>query len=283
MNYSHSYHAGNFADVFKHITLLALIKSFLRKENGFCYLDTHAGNGSYDLFAEAAQKTKEYELGISKLFHKEHPPQLIKQYLSCVQRINNRLTKAVISDLRYYPGSPTLAHYFLRPQDRMVLSELHPQTAQNLKRIYADDKRVSVHLNDGYQSLKAFLPPKERRGLILIDPPYERPHEFADLVTAIPTALKRFATGTYAIWYPIKDRPQIDRFHRAIKEVVKQPILVTELSIYQEVSPLHLNGSGLLIINPPWELDRQIQDFLPWLWKSLSIQGQGQYRNAILT
>jgi 23S rRNA (adenine2030-N6)-methyltransferase len=282
MNYSHAYHAGSFADVFKHIVLLALIKSFLRKENGFCYLDTHAGSGFYDLFAESAQKTKEYESGITPLFHKERPPQLIKQYLSCVQRMNNRLTQSVISNLRYYPGSPAFVHYFLRPQDRMILIELHPQEAQLLKRAFANDVRVSVHLKDGYPSLKAFLPPKERRGFILIDPPYERPHEFVDIVTALPTALKRFATGTYAIWYPIKDRPTIDRFHRAIKEIIKQPILVTELSIYQEVSPLHLNGSGMLIINPPWELDRQIQGFLPWLWKSLTIQGQGQFRHFLL-
>jgi 23S rRNA (adenine2030-N6)-methyltransferase len=282
MNYSHSYHAGNFADVFKHIVLLALVKSFLRKDNGFCYLDTHAGSGFYDLSAESSQKTKEYELGISKLFHKEHPPQLIKQYIGCVRQMNNRLTQSMISNLRYYPGSPALVHYFLRPQDRMILTELHPQEAQTLKRAYSNDQRVSVHVNNGYQSLKAFLPPKERRGLILIDPPYERPHESIEILQALPLALKRFATGTYAIWYPIKNRAYIDQLHRATQEVVKQPILVTELSIYEEVSPLHLNGSGLLIVNPPWELDRQIQDFLPWLWKNLSIQGKGQYRNSML-
>lgn len=283
MNYSHSYHAGNFADVFKHTVLLALIKAFLRKESPFCYLDTHAGSGSYDLMAETAQKTKEYESGINKLLHKEHPPQLVKQYLSCVQRINNRLTQSVISNLRYYPGSPTLTHYFLRPQDRMILTELHPNEGQILKQAYAKDPRVNVHISDGYQGLKAFLPPKERRGLILIDPPYERPHEFIDILTVLPIAIKRFATGTYAIWYPIKDRPSIERFHRAIKTVVKQPILVVELSVYQEISPLHLNGSGMLIINPPWELDHQIQDFLPWLWKNLSVQGQGKFHNSLLT
>lgn len=283
MNYSHSYHAGSFADVFKHIVLLALIKSFLRKENGFCYLDTHAGSGYYDLFAESAQKTKEHESGITKLFHKEHPPQLIKQYFSCIKRINNRLTQSIISNLRYYPGSPSYAHYFLRPQDRMILTELHPHEAQLLKRVFSEDIRVSVHVKDAYQSLKAFLPPKERRGLIFIDPPYERPHEFVDIVTALPIALKRFATGTYAIWYPIKDRATIDRFHRAVKGLVKQPVLVTELSIYEEVSPLHLNGSGMLIINPPWQLDRQIQDCLPWLWKNLNVSGQGQQRVFVLS
>jgi len=282
MNYNHSYHAGNFADVFKHLVLLALIKSFLRKDKGFCYLDTHAGGGFYDLTTESAQKTKEYELGITKLFHKEQSPQLVRQYVSCVQRMNNRLTQSLISNLRYYPGSPAFAHYFLRSQDRMILTELHPQECQRLKTTYSQDPRVSIHCSNGYQSLKAFLPPKERRGLILIDPPYERPHEFVDILTALPIALKRFAIGTYAIWYPIKSRGSIERFHLAMKEIVKQPVLITELSIYQEVSPLHLNGSGLAIINPPWELDQQIQDFLPWLWKNLSIQGQGQFRNSML-
>ena len=282
MNYSHAYHAGNFSDVFKHLVLLTLIKSFLRKDKGFCYLDTHAGSGFYDLTAEPSQKTKEYELGITKLFHKEHAPQLVRQYLSCVQRMNNRLTQSLISNLRYYPGSPAFAHYFLRPQDRMILTELHPQECQRLKTTYNTDLRVSIHCLNAYQSLKAFLPPKERRGLILIDPPYERPHEFIDILTALPIALKKFATGTYAIWYPIKNREPIERFHRAMQEVTKQPILITELSIYEEISPLHLNGSGLAIINPPWELDRQIQDFLPWLWKNLSFQGKGQFRNSML-
>jgi 23S rRNA (adenine2030-N6)-methyltransferase len=135
---------------------------------------------------------------------------------------------------------------------------------------------------DGYQGLKAFLPPKERRGLVFIDPPFERPNEFSYVLTALPTALKRFTTGIYAIWYPIKDRPPIERFKRSLREMTSLPILTVELSVHPESSPQLLNGSGMAIINPPWQLDKQIQSYLPWLWKTLSVQGQGQQRIALL-
>lgn len=282
MNYSHSYHAGNFADVFKHIILLSIVKALLRKENAFCFLDTHAGPGYYDLFAEEAKKTKEYEAGIGKLFHAKNPPDLIRQYINIVQRTNNRLTKSLISSLRYYPGSPGIVHYFLRSQDRMILTELHPKEYQTLKNNFTNDKHGSIHLMDGYQGLKAFLPPKERRGLVFIDAPFERPNEFSYILASLPMALKRFATGIYAIWYPIKDRPPIERFYRSLRELSQLPILIAELSIYPENSPLHFNGNGIAIINPPWQLDKQIQAYLPWLWKTLSIQGQGQQRSLFL-
>ncbi len=282
MNYRHGYHAGSFTDVFKHTILVSLIKSLLQKNTAICYLDTHAGAGYYDLFAEAAQKSQEFESGIAKVFHEKNPPALINHYLHCVQRINTRFSGSSISSLRYYPGSPSIMRYFLRAQDRMVLTELHPQEYQLLKRSFAGNKQVSVHLLDGYQSLKAFLPPKERRGLILIDPPYERPNELAYIISMLPIALKRFSSGIYAIWYPIKDRLSVDHFHLSLKKVIQQPILITELSIYPENSPLHLNGSGMAIINPPWQLDKQILEYLPWLWKNLSIQHQGRYQISLL-
>ncbi len=283
MNYRHGYHAGSFTDVFKHAILVSLIKSLLQKDTPLCYLDTHAGAGFYDLFSETAKKSKEFASGIAKIFHEQNPPASLKPYLSCVQRINTRLSHSVVSSLRYYPGSPSIIRYFLRAQDRMVLTELHPQECLVLKNEFAAKKQASVHLLDGYQGLKAFLPPKERRGLILIDPPYERPNELAHIISVLPTVLKRFSTGVYAIWYPIKDRPTIDQFHRALKETIQQPLLITELSIYPENSPLHLNGSGIAIINPPWQLDKQILEYLPWLWKVLSLHKQGQYRAAPLS
>lgn len=275
MNYSHIFHAGNFADVFKHTILITLIKSMLTKTNGFCYFDTHAGSGYYDFFSEAAQKNKEFEQGIGKIFQKKNLPDIVKLYVNCIQRINNRLSQSTISSLRYYPGSPTLMRYFLRSQDRMILSELHPKEFQTLKSQFVNDEHVSVHLLDGYKGLKAFLPPKERRGLILIDPPYERPSEFATIVSTLPSAFKRFSTGIYAIWYPIKDRRTIDQFHAALKEIAQKPILVSEITLYPESGPLLLNGCGMVIINPPWQLDKQIDQFLPWLWKNLSHHGQG--------
>lgn len=283
MNYQHSFHAGNFADVFKHIVLLGLIKSLLRKDNAFCYLDTHAGCGYYDLLDDAAKKTKEYESGITKLLQEPNPPGLIKEYLADVKLINNQLNGSALSTFRYYPGSPKLVRHYLRTQDRMILCELHPKEHRILKENFDNDQRTGIHLVDGYQALKAFLPPKERRGLILIDPPYERPNELTQLLTHLPMALKRFATGVYAIWYPIKDRPPIERFYRALKNVITQPMLVTELSIFPETSAQHLNGSGMIIINPPWQFAEQLNRCLPWLWQTLSAQHQGQYTIDMLT
>jgi 23S rRNA (adenine2030-N6)-methyltransferase len=201
----------------------------------------------------------------------------MQTFLSCVKELNPQ------PKLRYYPGSPLIAASLLRPQDRMVLSELHPRVYQTLKDRFAHNKQVSTHCIDGYQSLKAFLPPKERRGLILIDPPYEQSNELAVIMSAIPLALKRFETGVYALWYPIKDRPPLERFYRTLKDSIEQPILVAEMSIYPETSAQHLNGCGMLIINPPWQLDEQINSYLPQLWAILAHQGSGQQRVFTLT
>jgi 23S rRNA (adenine2030-N6)-methyltransferase len=282
MNYRHSYHAGNFADVFKHIILIALIQSLLRKDNGFCYLDTHAGAGYYDLFAETAQRTKEFANGIEKIFHQKNLPPLVKFYQACIQRLNNKLTDAKVSSLRYYPGSPMIMRHFLREQDRIILSELHPQECELLKKSFPNDPRIGIHLMDGYQALKAFLPPKEHRGLILIDPAYERPNEFTDLLTALFTAIKRFESGVYAIWYPIKDRASVTRFHKNLKAKIQRPILLAELNIFPENLPTHLNGCGMAIINPPWQVDKEIKEVLPWLCKTLSQHNEGSYSVKLL-
>ncbi len=277
MNYRHSYHAGNFADVFKHIVLVTLIKALTHKDNPICYIDTHAGSGVYDLFAEQAQTSKEFELGIKKLFHEAEPPELIKQYLHCVQGINNRLANTTISSLRYYPGSPMILRYFLRAHDRLLLTELHPQECELLRKTFPNDRKVGIHLMDGYLGMKAFLPPKERRSLILIDPPYERPNEFGALLKGLEVGLKRFETGVFAIWYPIKDRASVERFHHDIRTHIQKPLLITELSVSPDTLTTQLNGSGMIIVNPPWQVDKQIQAFLPWLWKVLAVHGQGQF------
>lgn len=277
MNYRHSFHAGNFADVFKHTVLISLIQAIARKETPFCFLDTHAGSGYCDLLAGDAQKTKEFESGICKILQQFDAPELIKTYLHCVEAANTAFNTTP-SPLRYYPGSPLIAKHFLRPQDRMILSELDPKAHQVLKKHFARDKQVSVQLIDGYQALKAFLPPKERRGLILIDPPYERANELNELVTTLPPLVSRFATGVYAIWYPIKDKITIEKFYAKLKDAIKHPMLAIELSIYPENNPQYLNGSGMLIINPPWQLSEQVNAYLPWLWRQLSVKNQGQYR-----
>lgn len=277
MNYKHVYHAGNFADAFKHSILTALMQSFARKDAGFCYIDTHAGKGYYDLFSDSAKKTKEAESGIEKIIHESNPPFAVKRYLNCVHEINNKLSASKYASLHYYPGSPMIARQLLRPQDSMIACELHPDEYQSLKNTFAGDKQVAIHHNDGFLGLKAFLPPKERRGFVLIDPPYEDPDEFTRIAHSLPAALKRFETGTYAIWYPIKDNASVERFYRTLQQLIDHTILAVELTIYPDL-PNHLNGSGIVIINPPYQFEDTLRDILPWLWKALTINEQGHFR-----
>jgi 23S rRNA (adenine2030-N6)-methyltransferase len=281
MNYRHSYHAGSFADVIKHVTLTALITALHRKETPICYIDTHAGIGFYDLFSEFAEKKKEYTDGIEKVIQQENPPALVKRYLDCVHRINNQLTDSTFASLRYYPGSPMIARYLARPHDRIIACELQTQEYQLLSTAFAGDKQVAIHHTDGFLGLKAFLPPHERRGMVLIDPPYENPDEFTRIAHSLPIALKRWENGVYAIWYPIKEKAQVERFYRTIKQTIHQPVFAIELTIYPDL-PHHLNGCGMVVINPPWQFDNSIQDILPWLWKALTINDQGTYRAYLL-
>lgn len=281
MNYRHTYHAGNFADVVKHVVLTSLITSLTKKDSPFCYIDTHAGIGYYDLFANTSQKSKEYQGGIEKVIQANNPPELVKRYLHCVHQINNKLSDATFASLRYYPGSPLIARCLARANERIIACELHPEDYQTLKQTFANDKQVAIHHLDGFLGLKAFLPPKERRGLVLIDPPYEDPDEFTRIARAMPTALKRWETGIYAIWYPIKEQDQVKRFYRVLKENVSQPILAVELTIYPFL-PQHLNGCGMAIINPPWQFDTTMETVLPWLWKALTINNQGAFSAFLL-
>jgi 23S rRNA (adenine2030-N6)-methyltransferase len=281
MNYRHHYHAGNFADVLKHTVLIALIQELLKKPTPFCYLDTHAGAGTYDLYADIAEKNKEYSTGISKIIDQEQMPKLIRQYLHCIRHINNDLAHSRFSSLRYYPGSPLIARYFLRPYDRLIACDLQPQEYQLLKQALANDKRCAVHHLDGYLSLKAMLPPREKRALILIDPPYENHDEFQRLLQALPIALQRFATGIYAIWYPLKERVVVERFLSTIKGKINKLCLNIELSIYNDL-PNHLNGCGMLIINPPWKFNQVVQTFLPYLWDVLNVGKQGAFKVHLL-
>ncbi len=271
MNYRHSYHAGNFTEVFKHVILIGLVQHLLKKESSFCYLDTHSGTGCYDLLSEAAQKTQEFTLGIAKIYSEKNPPDFVKDYLQCVKKINPN------SELQFYPGSPYFVKEMLRKQDRMILSELHPEDYQLLKNFFPHDKQVAVHHQDGYQSLKAFLPPKERRSLVLIDPSYESSDEFEKLLKWLPETIKRWETGIYAIWYPIKNRSATDRFLKSLKEKIKHPFMIAELSIFPEDTSLQLNGCGMAIINPPWQFDLKMQGVLSWLWHRLSIDNKGRF------
>lgn len=269
MNYRHTYHAGNFGDVFKHILLIELITALQRKENPFCILDTHAGIGLYDLSAATTQKLKEYKSGVNKIVAEKNLPDAAKKYIDCIMSFNPGNTSVKI-----YPGSPMIAKYFLRAEDQLILSELHPNDYALLKKKFRGKKNTAVHHQDAYLSLKAFLPPKARRGLILIDPPYENNNEYTQINQGLAEAIQRFETGVYAIWYPIKDKSPLKKFSTSIK----LPMIAAELTVFPETSPLHLNGCGMLIINPPWKFDTALKNILPWLWEKLSVEKQGRYQ-----
>lgn len=261
MNYLHDYHAGGVADVFKHIVLLALINALKKKESPFCYIDTHAGGGIYDLTSASAQKTGEYQTGIAKIINQSLNNALLNQYVALVKKCNSTLIKEE-NKLIYYPGSPFIARRELRNQDRMIIMDYKKEVYDQLKTIFAHDKQIQIHHYDGYLGLKAFLPPKEKRGVVLIDPPFEDINEFKTLTQHLTVALQKWTNGIFVIWYPIKNRKQIEQFHQQIKKLSVANILVTEFCPWPDDVATRLNGSGMIIINPPWQIDLILGDAL---------------------
>ena len=273
LSYRHIYHAGNFADVFKHVVLVELLRALRRKGTPFCVLDTHAGLGRYDLTAEEAQKNREFAGGVLRAMECPDPPAAVAEYLALVRAENDGA--ATVSR---YPGSPRLIRALLRPRDRLVLSELHKADHARLKALFAGDAQVAVHLQDAYQGLKAFLPPRERRGLVLIDPPYERKDEYTRVVGALTNAYGRWPTGVYAIWYPILSRSLAGRFHAAVAATGIRRILCAELRVGADTTRSDFVGSGLLIINPPWPIQDDLAQPLDWLRRCLDRDRQGGQR-----
>lgn len=274
MNYRHHYHAGNYADVFKHALLLLLIRAMQRKEKGFLYLDTHAGRGGYDLsvpslLPDGKSREPEHPAGIGRLWSAPGLPPALNDYLGLVRRFNGR-NGATGDELKFYPGSPWIAKLLLRPQDRMALCELRPDDAEALDFEFARESRVTVQVIDGYTGLKALLPPPEKRALVLIDPPFETKKEFADIARGLKNALKRLPGAAIAVWYPITERARTDEFHHALLELAT-PALFAELSIAGEASLLRMKGCGLLILNPPWQIEREIRALLPVLRERLRV------------
>lgn len=274
MNYRHRYHAGNFADVFKHAILVLLLRRLLAKETPLLVLDTHAGIGRYDLASPEAQKTGEFRAGIARLMAEPEPPTLLAPYLDLVRAANPVNSANPRGALRHYPGSPAIAALLLRPEDRIIACELHPEDAQSLKREFASDRRVAIHHQDGYRALKAFLPPPERRGLVLIDPPFETTDEAEKLLKGLAQAHRRFPGGCYALWYPLKDRAPVEAWQRQLRDSGIRRILVTELLVQSPLLPDRLNGAGLVVINPPWRIEAEIEPLLAALAPRLA-QGAG--------
>lgn len=272
MNYRHAFHAGGFADVVKHALLAILIAHLRQKETPFCVLDTHAGAGRYDLAGDEARRTGEADEGIKRLAAAPGADGMaeLAPFLASLRALNPDWPT-----VRVYPGSPLVARAMLRPQDRLVAVELHPEEGRALKRLFASDRQVAVHLADGYTALKAHLPPKERRGLILIDPPFEQPDEFRQLTRALPEALHRFRTGVFAVWYPIKAPGPVERF-RAEVAGLGRPALAAELYRFPPDDPERLNGTGLVVVNPPWKLEQALGRLLPFLGECLGARGEAR-------
>jgi 23S rRNA (adenine2030-N6)-methyltransferase len=239
MNYRHAYHAGNFADCFKHALLVALVDSFTRKAAAFFVLDTHAGAGRYDLEGEAARRTGEADGGIRRLLVNQPP--VLKRYLGLVQALG------------CYPGSPILIKGLLRASDRLVCCELHPDDIVPLRRQFHRDSQVEVHERSGWEALGALLPPKEKRGLVFIDPPFENPDEFTTLADGLKRGHSRFGHGIFAAWYPIKQRAAVRGFHAAFRMTGIRDVRAVELYLREPTNPERLNGCGLLVINPPYQ------------------------------
>ncbi len=280
MNYRHAFHAGNFADVFKHAILIGLIEALKAKQTPFCYFDTHAGAGRYDLRSEAARKTHEYEDGVQRLLAATRLSAELHIYLNLVRALN----AASPQELAVYPGSPLIASLLLREQDRAVLCELQPDEAASLKRLFAGDARIGVHQRDGYAALAALVPPKERRGLALVDPPFEAQEgEFGAIEQALAAAHARWPSGVYAIWYPIKLRQQTTPFLRWFARAKIPKALCAELLLHPDNSALRLNGCGMVIVNPPWKFDHALAELLPSLRDHLTQGRYGQHRVEWLT
>jgi len=271
MNYRHIYHSGNFADVFKHCILIMLAQSLLKKDNPIFFLDTHAGIGKYDLTSEVAQKTREYENGVARIYNLHNCLSTIQTYQNIIHAINAH-TKA----LRFYPGSPLIMRQLMRTQDYMILTELHQEDVKLLKHCFHRDQQVAVHLANGYQGLKAFLPPKHGRGLILIDPPFEEKNEFEQITTGLQIALKRFPKGIYMIWYPIKDPIEIKDFYKKLKTIECKDILAIELTISKNIVNFGLTSCGLIIINVPWQFELELNPVVSWLGRILAIDPTGE-------
>ncbi|HYD06035.1 MAG TPA: 23S rRNA (adenine(2030)-N(6))-methyltransferase RlmJ [Reyranella sp.] len=265
MNYRHAYHAGNFADVLKHLALVELLRLLTAKDKKLFVLDTHAGVGGYDLAAGLAARTREADSGIMRLMAMPRAgmPEAVARYLAAVAAYDRKFGRG--DGLRHYPGSPRLARAGLRPGDRFIACELHPQDALALKREFAGDRAVEVRQADGYHALKALLPPVERRGLVLVDPPFEVTDEFDRLARALKHALRRFATGCYAVWYPIKDEAAVEAF-RATLAGLKALILELRLDAVPDGK---LAACGLAVINPPWTFQETMAGALPWLGSAL--------------
>lgn len=272
LSYLHGYHAGNHADVLKHTVLAALLARLITKDKPLRYIDTHAGAGGYDLRAPAAQRNREHEGGAGKLWASSDAPAAVSRWLTLAQRFNGT------GALRRYPGSPWLARESLRPTDDLFLFELHPAEHRALKNACSEDRRAKVLRDDGLTACIGLLPPPSKRALTFVDPSYELRNEHRDVIDALVKIHKRFATGVVAIWYPVIERRWVDHYERVLRATRITPIATYELCVAREQRGGGLVGSGMFVVNAPWQLDDELREALPWLVQRLGVDGDAAYR-----
>ena len=262
VNYRHAFHAGNFGDCVKHAVLVWLLRALQRKPAPLCVLDTHAGIGRYDLDNGPAARTGEWRNGIARLL--DDPPPSLADYVDLVRTLG------------LYPGSPAIARALLRPDDHLICCELHPEDIAVLRRSFAGEAQVAVHHRDAWEALGALLPPKQRRGLVLIDPPFETPREFVALAHGLVTGWQRFRTGVFAAWYPLKQRAPVRQFLADMQHSSVRDIVTAELCLREPVDAARLNGCGMLVVNPPYCFEQEVPAILTALLDRLGDREPGE-------
>jgi 23S rRNA (adenine2030-N6)-methyltransferase len=272
LSYRHAFHAGNHADVLKHLVLVHVLEHLTAKDKPACYIDTHAGAGRYALGSAYAQQNREFESGIGRLWGRDDLPEAVARYVALVAELNEG------GPLRSYPGSPWLAQRLLRPGDRLFLFELHPSEIGPLADIFAGDRRTKVLQSDGLEGCIGLLPPKERRGLVLIDPAYEVKTDYQRALDTLLRGHRRFATGTFALWYPVLDRRRTEAMERAVMTSGVPKVQLFELGVGAKSPDRGMDTSGILVVNPPWTLASAMQAALPWLAQALATHGRGHFR-----
>ena len=271
LSYRHAFHAGNFADVLKHLTLIQILDYLRKKDAPFCCIDTHAGAGDYALDSDYALKNKEFMTGIGQLWQRHDLPDAVARYVELIKQANNT------NKLSRYLGSPLIMQQLLRTKDRLFLYELHSSEIGLLTKAIGKDKRVKLFHADGLKNALTILPPQERRGLILIDPSYEVKSDYIEVPKALIAMHKRFATGIYALWYPVVNRHYNHTLERTLKDSGIKNIQLYELGIGADNSQHGMTASGLIVINSPWTLTDQMKELLPWLVTALG-NSTGFYR-----
>ncbi|KKN25899.1 hypothetical protein LCGC14_0880100 [marine sediment metagenome] len=274
LSYRHSFHAGNFADVLKHCVLINVLQHMCKKDKAFSYIDTHSGAGLYSLSSEQAEKRQEYKQGIAKLYELDWPE--LSAYLNAIQSVNPD------GKLLFYPGSPLIATQFIRQQDQAWCYELHPEDAKLLSENTQKQFQTRVMHQDGLQGLLSLLPPESRRAAVLIDPSYEMKSDYDLVVETVIKAHKKFATGTYMIWYPVVDRSRINRLQKKFKNSGIKHIQTFELGLSADTAERGMTSSGMIVINPPWQLMDTMSSLLPQIVKVLGESKEAFYRAEVL-